>query len=191
MLELQFEDMPDITLQAMDTVPELTELEVEELLSRLGEINTNIASAKERCNAFISHYTAKIERANQLFETETAADRAEITAITARLERYAFSHITGKKRSIQLPSGSLQLTKQQPKFTIGGQSAANNNPALIELARRLDTELVKVTETADWARLKARLKTDDEGNVYLKDTGELVPDMRAEFQPDKFTAKTI
>lgn len=191
MLELQFEDMPEITLQTADTLPELTELEVEELLSRLGEINTSVASAKERCNAFVSHYTAKIERANKLFEAETAADRAEIAAITAKLERYALSHITGKKRSIQLPSGSLQLTKQQPKFFIGSLSAANNNPALIELARRIDTELVKVSETADWAKLKTRLKTDDEGNVYLKDTGELVPDMRAEFQPDKFTAKAI
>lgn len=191
MLELQFEDMPDITLQAADTLPELSELEVEELLSRLGELNANIAAAKERCNAFVNHYTAKIERAQSLFTAETAGDRAEIADITARLERYTLSHITGKKRSIQLPSGSLQLTRQQPKFIIGGQSAANNNPALIELARRLDTELVKVTETADWAELKKRLKTDDEGNVYLKDTGEILSDMRAEVQPDKFTVKTI
>lgn len=188
---LQFEDMPDIEIEELEALPELTEIEVEELLARLSEINANVKSAEERRDSFVNHYAAKIERAKALFYAETAADRAEIDSITDTLQRYTLRHLSGKKRSINLPSGTLQLTKQQPKFIIKGQVATNDNPVLIELARRIDTALVKVAETADWAKLKTLLKADVDGKVYLKDTGEILPDMQAEFQPDKFSIKTI
>ena len=32
-------------------------------------------------------------------------------------------------------------------------------------------------------------EVDDDGRVYLKDTGEVVPDMRAKLLPDDFTVK--
>ena len=170
--------------------PDLTELEVDELLDRAACLQDEIDAQQQRLDAFIAHYNAKIEKAHENFTSATKTQREELAIITDRLDRWARKHITGKRRSVDLPSGKLTLTKQQPLFYLEGERVTGDNPALIELARNIDADLVKTTETADWATLKKRLTVADDGTVYVNDTGEVLADLRAELRPDKFDFKT-
>ena len=185
-----FENMPRIDELPEQTEPtDLTEPEVDDLLNRVASINEYIGDKQRILDGFTAHYQSKIERAQEIYEEETSYARRELALLTDRLDSWARKHITGRKRSLVLPSGTLKLTKQTAKFFVNGEPAANTNRELIDIARRVDSSLVKttVTETADWAKFKTRLTTDDDGNVYLKDTGETVAGLYAEVQPDKFT----
>lgn len=181
MLELLQEERPD-----------LTELEIDELLERVADLQAAIDIQQQRLDAFIAHYNAKIEKARENFAKATAEERQELAEITNRLDRWARKHITGKKRSIDLPSGKLSLTKQQPLFYINGDKVTGDNPAVIELARRVNTDLIKTktVETADWSALKKLLALDENGNAYIEETGEIIADLRVELRPDKFDFKT-
>ena len=169
---------------------ELTELEVDEKLARLSELNAEITAAQKRRDNFQAYYRAKIAKAEQNFETDTKELRAEIDSLMTGLRRFAERNITGKTKHLKFPSGKLCLTKQDPNFFIGGVAVTNDNPTLIEIARKLDGELVKTKEVVAWGELKKRLEVDDDGNVCVKETGEVIPDMRARIEPDKFSVKT-
>jgi len=193
MIDLDFLDMTaeqgGLSVVVLDDQPELTELEVEEKLARLSELNAEITAAQKRRDNFQSHYREKILKAEQNFETDTAEMRAEMDSLMTGLRRYAETHITGKTKHLKFPSGKLCLTKRDPQFFIGGVAVTNDNPTLIEIARKLDAELVKTQEVAAWGELKKRLEVDDNGNVCVKETGEVIPDMRARIEPDKFSVK--
>ena len=167
----------------------LSELEVEEMLTRLSELNAEVEKERTRCEAFTLHYRKKILNAEKNFETDTKEIRAEIDSLTATLHRYAQANITGERKSIKFPSGKLTLKKQQPDFFIDGQAVTNDNPKLIELARQLDADLIATKEVARWGELKKRLVVDGD-TVVLKDTGEVVPELRAYTPPDDFKIKT-
>lgn len=177
-------------LELLQEERELSELEVDDLLDRAAFLQDKIDAQQKRLDAFIAHFEAKIEKARENFTKSTAPEQLELAAITDRLDRWARKNITGKRRSVDLPSGKLTLTKQQPLFYIEGERVTGDNPALIALARNIDADLVKTTETADWATLKKRLALDEDGNVYLEETGEVLADLRAELRPDKFDFKT-
>lgn len=176
-----------LSVVVLDEQPELTEVEVEERIERLHELNAQVEAERARCEAFKSHYRAKIIQAEKNFETDTEELRAEIDSIMALLHRYAVANITGKAKHLKFPSGKLKLTKQSPLFFIGGVAVVNDNPQLIEVARNIDADLIKTEEIARWGELKKRLTVDDDGRVYLKDTGEIIPDLRAKIIPDEFT----
>lgn len=178
-----------LSVAATDAVHELTEIEVEDCLERLSELKAEVEAARARCEAFKSHYRAKILQADKNFETDTAQARAEIDSLMVELRRFAMANITGKVKHLKFPSGKLCLTKQSPLFFIGGEAVINDNPKLIELVRNLDADLIQTKTVARWGELKKRLEVDGDGNVYLKDTGEVVPDMRAKLLPDEFTVK--
>lgn len=177
-------------LELLQLESDLSELEVDDLLDRAACLQDEIDAQQQRLDAFIAHYNAKIEKAHENFTSATKTQREELAIITDRLDRWARKHITGKRRSVDLPSGKLTLTKQQPLFYLEGERVTGDNPALIELARNIDADLVKTTETADWATLKKRLTVADDGTVYVNDTGEVLADMRVELRPDKFDFKT-
>lgn len=167
---------------------ELTELEVEERLERLSELNEKIADAQKRRDTFQNHYRQKIARADDIFEQETEHLRAEIDSLTAGLRRFAEMNITSKKRSMKFPSGTLSFTKQQPQFFIDGVAVTNDNPKLIEIARKIDADLIATKEIAKWGELRRRLVVEGQ-TVYVKDTGEILTELRARTEPDKFSAK--
>ena len=176
----------------MSEPSEMTIAEVEETLEQIRTINKVIATKQKICDEVVAYHQAKIERAKEIFDKETAYYRTELEGRKQRLRRFAEANITGKKRSLELPSGTLSFHKHQPLFFLGGVKVTNDNPALIELARNIDAELVKVktTEAADWAGLKKRLTVADDGTVCVNDTGEVLADMRAQILPDDFNVET-
>lgn len=176
----------------MSEPSEMTIAEVEETLEKIHALNNAIAIQQEKYDEVAAYHQQKIERAKEIFDKETAYYRTVLEEKKLRLRRFAEANITGKKRSLELPSGTLSFHKRQPLFFLGGVKVTNDNPALIELARNIDAELVKVktTEAADWAGLKKRLTIADDGTVYVNDTGEMLADMRAQILPDDFNVET-
>lgn len=171
---------------------ELSFAEAEESLEKIRELNNVIEIKRKEYDEVVAYHQAKIERAQEIFDKETASYRAILEETIRPLRRFAEANITGKKRSLELPSGTLSLHKRQPIFYLGGQRVTSDNPALIELARNIDSDLVKVktTEAADWATLKKRLTVADDGTVCVADTGEVLADMRAQNLPDDFNVET-
>ena len=178
-----------LSVATLDEPPELSELEVEEMFYKVRALNNLIANEQKRRDAFQNHYREKIAKAEEIFEADTRYYRAELDALNATLRRFAEKNITGKKRSMKFPSGTLRFTKQQPNFFIDGVAVSNDNPKLIELARNLDADLIATKEIARWGELKKRLETDGD-TVYLRDTGEVIPELRAWTEPDKFSVET-
>ena len=179
-------------IELLQLESDLSELEVDDLLDRAAFLQDKIDAQQKRLDAFIAHFEAKIEKARENFTKATAPEQLELAAITDRLDRWARKNITGKRHSVDLPSGKLTLTKQQPLFYIEGERVTSDNPALIALAKRLNPGLIKTqtVESADWSTLKKLLALDEDGNVYLEETGEVLADLRAELRPDKFDFKT-
>ena len=195
MIDLDFfenaaqESAGGLSVVVIDEQPELSEVEVEELIDKVRKTNEYIASQRRRYDSFKAYYQMKIAKAEENFEADTKYASKQVEEWTAILRRYAEAHITGKRKSIKFPSGTLELSKNQPKFFIDGQAVTNDNPKLLALARSIDTELVALKETTRWGELKKRLVVDGD-TVVLKDTGEVVPELRAYTEPDTFTIKT-
>lgn len=171
---------------------ELSFPEVEETLAAIRVLKDLIASKQAQYDSLVAYHQAKIERAKEICDKETAYYRTALEEKTRLLRRFAEANITGKKRSLELPNGTLSLHKHQPIFYLGGAKVTSDNPALIELARNIDADLVKVktTEAADWAGLKKRLTVAEDGTVCVTDTGEVLADMRAQILPDDFKVET-
>lgn len=190
MIDLDFLDMAaeqgGLSVVVLDEQPELTELEVEELFGKVCALNDLIAEAQKRRDSFQNLYRQKIAKAEENFQADTKYYRAELDILTAELRRFAEKNITGKKRSMKFPSGTLSFSKSQPQFFIDGQAVTNDNPKLIEIARKIDADLIATKEFAKWGELRRRLVVDGTA-VYLKDTGEILTDLRARTEPDKFS----
>lgn len=197
MIDLEFFDTAaaeqgETTVTVLDEEHELSIVEVEETLEKIREINRLIESKQAQYDAVAAYHQEKIERAKEICDKETAPYRTLLEEEKLHLRRFAEANITGKKRSLELPSGTLSFRKRQPIFYLDGVKVTGDNPELIELARNIDADLIKVktTEAADWASLKKRLALDEAGNVYLEETGEVLAGMRAQILPDDFNIET-
>ena len=181
-----------MTVTVLDEEHELSFAEVEDILAEIRALKDLIAGKQAQYDSVVTYHQEKIERAKEICDKEIAPYCALLEEKTRHLRRFAEANITGKKRSLELPNGTLSLHKRQPIFYLGGQRVTSDNPALIELARNIDAELVKVktTEAADWAGLKKRLTVADDGTVCVADTGEVLADMRAQILPDDFKVET-
>lgn len=170
-----------------------TAIDADELLEKIAEHEKTIAAAEAERNAFIERYQDKIDKAREICESKTAAERETIAFLTEQLRRFAETQISDKKRSVQLPSGTLSFRKQAPKFFFDDLSeASGKDERLIDFVRQHAHEFLKVTyvESCDWAEFKKRLAISDTGEVSYTDTGELVEGLHGAFLPDKFTVKT-
>lgn len=166
--------------------------EAEETLEKIRVLNNAIEIKRKEYDEVVAYHQAKIERAREIFGKETASYRATLEETIRPLRRFAEANITDKKRSLELPSGTLRFHKRQPVFYLDGQRVTSDNPELIKIARNIDAKLVKAktTEAADWEGLKKRLAVNEDGSVYVNDTGEVLADMRAQILPDDFKVKT-
>lgn len=90
-----------------------------------------------------------------------------------------------KRRTINAPSGSVSLRKQEPEFEKDDESLVK---WLKESGKR---DLVKVKESVDWASLKKQLVDVMEDGTCVTVDGELIPveAVKAIPRPDKLYIK--
>lgn len=169
---------------------EMSKFEADDLLEEIRQCEERIKVAEAERDEFRALYEKKISRAEDICDKLTVEERNKISILTERLRQFAIVHVTDKKRSVPLPTGTLAFRKQQPKFFFDDLKEVSGKDArLIDFVKHnaYDYLKVHVDESVDWVKFKGKLDIDDEGNVFYKATGELIQGLHAQAQPDKFT----
>lgn len=169
-----------------------TPIEADEALEKIKNLQEQIKSAEQERDEFKSYYNAKIANAEQICDDKTDALRTEIALLTESLRRFAVDNLPADRKTIALPSGTLQFRKSPTRYFYDDlKQASATDERLISFVKHNARGFYKVTytEAVDWAKFKANLKISDDGDVYLGDTGEIIDGLRAQILPDKFEVK--
>ena len=169
---------------------EMSKVEADELLEEMRQCEEQIKAAEADRDAFRALYEQKILNAEHICELATKEAREKITLITEQLRQFAGVHVTDKKRSVSLPTGTLAFRKQPPKFFFDDlkDERLSKDERLIKFVKHNAHEYLKVEESVDWLKFKGKLAISD-GVVSYAETGEIIEGLHAEFLPDKFTVK--
>lgn len=143
---------------------------------------SKIAEERKRKDYFVNCAKAEIEKLNnQIKDAESKCERAT-DFLTSCLGRYLEredvpARETKTQISIKLPAG--QIIKKLPKteYTMADGSAVTKSKdfeAFVKEVKAIDKNMIKTKEEVDWASFKKTLATDDDGGVFVKDTGEYV-----------------
>lgn len=167
---------------------DLNAAQVEELLETIARDREIIREAEENHYNFIELAKAQ---ADKVFKTDTAAAQAEIDSATARLKAFAEKNLPNDKKTLLFPNGKLQFRKAQPKFFFDdGSELDGKNKRLVEFVKTSAPDYLTVCYFANWYKLRFQLAHDTAGNVYFKDTGEILPGVHAEAVDDNFSVIT-
>lgn len=169
-----------------------TPIQADEALEQIKNLQERIKWAEQERDAFKSYYAAKIANAEQICADKTDALRTEIALLTEELKRFAVNNLPADKKSIALPSGTLQFSKTATRYFYDDlKPVSGTDERLIHFVKHNAHEFYKVayTESVDWRAFKSNLKVSDDGDVYLGDTGEIIDGLRAQILPDKFEVK--
>lgn len=143
---------------------------------------SKIAEERKRKDYFVDCAKAEIEKLNnQIRDAESKCERAT-DFLTSCLGRYLEREDVPTKEtktqiSIKLPAG--QIIKKLPKteYTMadgGAVTKSKDFEAFVKEVKAIDKNMIKTKEEVDWASFKKTLTTDDNGGVFVKDTGEYV-----------------
>ena len=135
---------------------------------------SKIKAARDERDNFIEWYEAKIKEIKE----QTDANTSYLEGLLMNYFATVPHKNTKTQASYSLPGGKLILKKQAPEFK-------RNDAAVIEwLKANNGAEYVKVTESLDWAGLKAKTAVFD-GQLVTED-GEIIPGVDVVERPDKF-----
>lgn len=143
---------------------------------------SKIAEERKRKDYFVDCAKAEIEKLNnQIRDAESKCERAT-DFLTSCLGRYLEREDVPTKEtktqiSIKLPAG--QIIKKLPKteYTMadgGAVTKSKDFEAFVKEVKAIDKNMIKTKEEVDWASFKKTLTTDDNGGVFVKDTGEYI-----------------
>ena len=143
---------------------------------------SKIAEERARAEFFIN--CAKEEKArldNQIRDAEKKLENAT-SFLTGKLGQFLEKEEVPKKEtktqiSVTLPAG--KIVKKLPKTEFIMQSGEDitkhkSDEDFIKEIKGVDESFIKKTEEVMWGDLKKKLAVDDDGGVYVKDTGEYI-----------------
>ena len=143
---------------------------------------SKIAEERARAEFFIN--CAKEEKArldNQIKDAEKKLENAT-SFLTSKLGQFLEKEEVPKKEtktqiSVTLPAG--KIVKKLPKTEFIMQTGEDvtkhkSDEAFIKEIKGIDESFIKQTEEVMWGDLKKKLAVDDDGGVYVKDTGEYI-----------------
>ena len=162
-----------------------------ELLRQYAELDAEVQQAAKKRDELKAFFKAQMDEADRIFAEETEGARIELELLKEQIRSYTEANLTGKKRSIELPNGTVSLTRQTPIIYVENEGQASSaSKRLREFVKTDAPEFLKVqtTEMVDWAGLKKHLKVDGE-DVYFDDTGEQIAGLKAQARPDILTVK--
>lgn len=172
-------DLPEV-----DGVPTVAgEGDATTLLRRIKSIRTRI----ERNTALANDEVAKVRSWEAEVNAPLIRQADFFESIAKDYMRFLRDSSEGKTKSLNLPTGKLSTTAQQPKWEVEDLDAftkwaLENNPDLI----KLDYKAVPLKD------LKAALVDNGEGEAVHPGTGDFVPGLKikAPEQPYSVTIKT-
>lgn len=165
-----------------------TNEQIEDMLAEVARLRYSIKQADENRKTFLSD--AK-QAADKKFELETADARADLDSLIAKLHDFAENNLPEGKKTINFQNGRLAFRKEPPKFFFDDQTEVTGKDSrLVDFVKDNVPEFLKVVYLADWFKLKSKLGFDSNGEVFFVDTGEILPNVRAELADDKFSVIT-
>lgn len=143
---------------------------------------SKIAEERARAEFFIN--CAKEEKArldNQIKDAEKKLENAT-SFLTGKLGQFLEKEEVPKKEtktqiSVTLPAGKIVKKLPKTEFIMqGGEDVTKHksDEDFIKEIKGIDESFIKQTEEVMWGDLKKKLAVDDDGNVYVKDTGEYI-----------------
>ena len=143
---------------------------------------SKIAEERTRAEFFIN--CAKEEKArldNQIKDAEKKLENAT-SFLTGKLGQFLEKEEVPKKKtktqiSVNLPAGKIIKKLPQTEFIMQDGEEVTKHKSdenFIKEIKEIDESFVKHTEEVIWGDLKKKLAVDDEGGVYIKDTGEYI-----------------
>lgn len=143
---------------------------------------SKIAEERARAEFFIN--CAKEEKArldNQIRDAEKKLENAT-SFLTGKLGQFLEKEEVPKKEtktqvSVTLPAGKIVKKLPKTEFIMqGGEDVAKHksDEDFIKEIKDIDESFIKQTEEVIWGDLKKKLAVDDDGGVYVKDTGEYI-----------------
>ena len=164
-------------------------MEIEQKLLVIRSLEQSIHDAELKRDKSIDFYQRCILEAQEVFRKDTADARFQLENLMRSLQRYFDENPPAKGKSLKFAGGKFGYSKRTPKFFYDGTPAASDNAALLEFVKNNHAQFVRTKNFVDWDNLKKNLDFDGD-NVILADTGEIIPDMKVQKLPDKFTVKT-
>ena len=143
---------------------------------------SKIAEERARAEFFIN--CAKEEKArldNQIKDAEKKLENAT-SFLTGKLGQFLEKEEVPKKEtktqiSVTLPAGKIVKKLPKTEFVMqGGEDVTKHksDEDFITEIKGIDESFIKQTEEVMWGDLKKKLAVDDDGGVYVKDTGEYI-----------------
>lgn len=143
---------------------------------------SKIAEERARAEFFIN--CAKEEKArldNQIKDAEKKLENAT-SFLTGKLGQFLEKEEVPKKEtktqiSVTLPAGKIVKKLPKTEFIMqGGEDVTKHksDEDFIKEIKGIDESFIKQTEEVMWGDLKKKLVVDDDGSVYVKDTGEYI-----------------
>lgn len=166
-----------------------TVAEVEAALDKLHALERQMRAAEIKRDQSIDYYRQRIDDARKIFNAEAAAVQFDMNGINAELKTFFDENPPLRGKTLKFAGGNFGYHKQGTRYKFGDSEADADNPDLLNFVKNGHEDFLRVKESVDWAKLRNNLVYCGD-NVYLKSTGELIPDMRAIPQPDKFVVKT-
>lgn len=128
--------------------------------------------------AFVESEKAKLD---EYLAKVNSEENGSIEYFTELLKPFAMEQLQGsKKKTVNLPSGSLSFKKQSPEFV-------KNDEELLAFAKESVPEFVKIKESVDWGEMKKECIIA--GNRLVTKDGEIVQGVTVNERDDTFTVK--
>lgn len=143
---------------------------------------SKIAEERARAEFFIN--CAKEEKArldNQIKDAEKKLESAT-SFLAGKLGQFLEKEEVPKKEtktqiSVTLPAGKIVKKLPKTEFIMQGGGDVTKHKSdedFIKEIKGIDEAFIKQTEEVVWGDLKKKLAVDDDGGVYVKDTGEYI-----------------
>lgn len=143
---------------------------------------SKIAEERARAEFFIN--CAKEEKArldNQIKDAEKKLENAT-SFLAGKLGQFLEKEEVPKKEtktqiSVTLPAGKIVKKLPKTEFIMQGGGDVTKHKSdedFIKEIKEIDEAFIKQTEEVMWGDLKKKLAVDDDGGVYVKDTGEYI-----------------
>ena len=143
---------------------------------------SKIAEERARAEFFINcAKEEKVRLDNQIKDAEKKLENAT-SFLAGKLGQFLEKEEVPKKTtktqiSVTLPAGKIVKKLPKTEFIMqgGGDVAKHKSDEdFIKEIKGIDESFIKQTEEVMWGDLKKKLAVDDDGGVYVKDTGEYI-----------------
>ena len=153
------------------------DMKAEWVLSKIRRIRADQKKETDELDRQMQFYKDQADIVNRKADEEVAFFESMLTGYFASRMEDGFTKSTKTQISYKLPTGKLVLKKQAPEYE-------RKDDELLPWLKQNRPDLVKVTESANWAELKKSVKINGE-NVVTAD-GEVVPGVKVTVREDKF-----